>query len=57
VADFGIARAVGAMAATSVSKTGIVLGTVGYMSPEQALGEPVGPQSDLYSLGWSSTRC
>jgi eukaryotic-like serine/threonine-protein kinase len=51
VADFGIARAVGAMAATSVSKTGIVLGTVGYMSPEQALGEPVGPQSDLYSLG------
>jgi eukaryotic-like serine/threonine-protein kinase len=51
VADFGIARAVGAMAATQVSRTGIVLGTVDYMSPEQALGEPVGPQSDLYSLG------
>jgi eukaryotic-like serine/threonine-protein kinase len=51
VADFGIARAVGAMAATSVSKTGMVLGTVAYMSPEQALGEPVGLQSDLYSLG------
>ena len=51
VADFGIARAVGAMAVTSVSQTGMVLGTVGYMSPEQALGEPVGPQSDLYSLG------
>jgi serine/threonine-protein kinase len=51
VADFGIARAVGAMATTSVSQTGTVLGTVGYMSPEQAMGEPVGPQSDLYSLG------
>ena len=51
VADFGIARAVGAMDATSVSKTGMVLGTVGYMSPEQALGELVRPQSDLYSLG------
>jgi len=51
VADFGIARAVGAMDTTQVSQTGAVLGTVGYMSPEQALGEPVGPQSDLYSLG------
>ncbi|MGB3633485.1 MAG: Stk1 family PASTA domain-containing Ser/Thr kinase [Rubrobacteraceae bacterium] len=48
VADFGIARAA---AYTSISQTSLVLGTAGYMSPEQALGEPVDPRSDLYSLG------
>jgi eukaryotic-like serine/threonine-protein kinase len=51
VADFGIARAVGAMATTAISQTGLVMGTVNYLSPEQAMSEPVGPQSDLYSLG------
>jgi serine/threonine protein kinase len=51
VADFGIARAVGAMATTAISQTGLVMGTVNYISPEQAMSEPVGPQSDLYSLG------
>ncbi len=49
VTDFGIARAVSAV--TRMTRTGVVLGTAGYMSPEQARGEPGGPASDLYSLG------
>ena len=48
VADFGIART---LEATTISHPGDILGSVKYMSPEQAAGEPVGPASDLYSLG------
>ena len=48
VTDFGIARAA---EATTISDLGDILGSVKYMSPEQAMGEPVGPASDLYSLG------
>jgi serine/threonine-protein kinase len=48
VTDFGIAQA--ATAAT-ISHSSFVLGTASYMSPEQAMGESVGPESDLYSLG------
>lgn len=48
VTDFGIARAATAPAMT---EPGSIVGTVHYISPEQASGAEVGPQSDLYSLG------
>ncbi|HTO74190.1 MAG TPA: serine/threonine-protein kinase [Gemmatimonadales bacterium] len=50
VADFGIARAASA-AGEKLTQTGVAIGTPLYMSPEQAVGENVGPTSDLYSLG------
>ena len=48
VLDFGIARADGTRAATAA---GTVVGTVAYLSPEQASGRPADPRSDLYSVG------
>jgi serine/threonine protein kinase len=48
VADFGIARAA---SSSTVTRTGFLTGTAYYISPEQALGQPASPQSDLYSLG------
>lgn len=49
VTDFGIAKA--AFASGDVTTTGKILGTVDYLSPEQAAGGEPGPQSDLYALG------
>jgi serine/threonine-protein kinase len=47
--DFGIARQVGGDF-TTLTATGQVLGTPDYLSPEQVLGEPGGPSSDVYAL-------
>jgi eukaryotic-like serine/threonine-protein kinase len=49
VADFGIALVLDA-ATTSVTMPGTILGTAGYISPEQASGQPATAASDIYSL-------
>jgi serine/threonine-protein kinase len=49
VTDFGIAR----ITDSSKTKTGMVLGTPSFMSPEQLAGTKIGGQSDLFSLGAS----
>jgi eukaryotic-like serine/threonine-protein kinase len=49
VGDFGIAKA--AFTSKDISTTGAILGTVMYISPEQARGEEPDERSDLYSLG------
>ncbi|MBC7724400.1 MAG: protein kinase [Burkholderiaceae bacterium] len=54
LADFGIARLVDA---THLTSAGSFLGTAGYLSPEQAAGESVGPPGDVYSLGLVLLEC
>lgn len=49
VMDFGIARA--ASDGAQVTQTGMIIGTAGYFSPEQAQGKPVDARSDVYSVG------
>jgi hypothetical protein len=48
IVDFGIARIIGA---SSLTSTGVAVGTFSFMSPEQMNARPAGPASDVFSLG------
>ena len=52
--DFGIARIVDS---TRLTATGTMVGTAAYLSPEQALGQPLAPSTDIYSLGLVLLEC
>ena len=55
VMDFGIARL--AEASSTRTQTGMTVGTLGYMAPEQLMGEEVDPRADLYALGGVFYEC
>ncbi len=54
ITDFGIAHTVDS---ASVTATGELIGTPGYLAPERAMGDGAGTSSDLYSLGIVAYEC
>ncbi|MGC5009881.1 serine/threonine-protein kinase [Streptosporangium sp. DT93] len=54
ITDFGIARV---LEAAPVTQTGMLMGTVQYVSPEQVSGDPLTPATDIYSLGVVAYEC
>jgi eukaryotic-like serine/threonine-protein kinase len=54
VTDFGVAQALGSQAGDQHDG---LLGTAGYLSPEQATGQPATPASDIYALGVVAYEC
>jgi serine/threonine-protein kinase len=51
IMDFGLAKLAGETTETRLTQQGAIMGTVDYMSPEQAKGEPVDYRTDIWSLG------
>ncbi|WP_410637763.1 serine/threonine-protein kinase [Amycolatopsis sp. lyj-346] len=54
ITDFGVAKAADA---APVTRSGMVMGTAHYIAPEQALGQPAEPASDVYSLAVCGYEC
>jgi len=51
ILDFGLARIFDDERRTRLTSTGQILGTPGFLAPEQAKGDPIDPRTDLFSLG------
>src|SRR5258708_11526520 len=51
VTDFGIAKAAEGVGGLDLTRTGMLMGTPGYLSPEQVQGEEPDARTDLYALG------